>query len=53
VKKGGKTYSGGLDEDIEGIFPIYKTLAKTCKLSEEEITLCLPMILDGEAMALY
>jgi hypothetical protein len=42
-----------LDEDLEGVIQVYKALAKTCKLTDEELALGIPMILDGDAMALY
>jgi hypothetical protein len=32
---------------------VYEAFSRTCKLTEEELALGVPMILDGDAMALY
>ena len=53
VCQGRAKFSGGLDEDLEGIIQVYKALARTCELTDEELALGVPMILDGDAMALY
>jgi hypothetical protein len=51
--QGRAKYSGGPEKDLEGVMQPYKALAKTCKISEEEIAMSVHMILDGDAMALY
>jgi hypothetical protein len=53
VCQGRAKFSGGLYEDLEGIIQVYEAFSRTCKLTEEELALGVPMILDGDAMALY
>lgn len=46
-------FTGDLDEDLQVMLNVYRTLAATCKLSKNEMALGIPMMLDGAATTLF
>ena len=48
-----ENFSGGIHEDLIGVIKVFKSLANTCEMRDDELMRYLPMILDGDAIEFF